>query len=64
MRSNSKHTVEELEKYIHMYLYEDIHYKVLKEAFGLLLSQSFFTQKVLRYQVHGLKGIEKNQGII
>lgn len=58
MRSNNKHTVEELERYIHLYLNEGISYKEIKKQFGLLLSESVFGQKILRYQTHGLKGIE------
>ena len=58
MRSNSKHTVHELEKYIHMYLEEGITYKQLTEDYGLLLSDSTFGQKVLRYREYGLSGIQ------
>ena len=58
MRSNNKHTVEELERYIELYLDDGRSYRELRENHGLLLSQSLFGQKVLRYQTHGLKGIE------
>ena len=58
MRLNSKHTVEELERYIQMYLKDGMSIKELRETFGLLLSASAFSQKVLRYQEHGLKGIQ------
>lgn len=58
MRLNSKHTAEELEWYIQMYLKDGISIKELRETFGLLLSESAFRQKVLRYQNHGLKGIQ------
>lgn len=56
MRSYSKHTVEELERYIQMYLDEGWSYRELCEK-GLLLSDSIFNDKVLRYQEHGLTGI-------
>ncbi len=36
MRLNSKHTVEELERYIHMCLKDGISIKELRETFGLL----------------------------
>ena len=58
MRSNSKHTVDELERYIQMYLDEGLSYRVLSEVKGLLLSESTFHDKVLRYQEHGLTGIQ------
>ena len=58
MRLNSKHTAEELERYIQMYLNEGISFKELSETFGLLISASAFSQKVLRYQEYGLKGIQ------
>lgn len=58
MRSNSKHTIEELERYIELYFDDGRSYRELRENHGLLLSQSLFGQKVLRYQTHGLKGIE------
>ncbi len=64
MRLNSKHTAEDLERYIQMYLKDGISFKELSETFGLLLSESSFDQKVLRYQTHGLKGIQKNLEII
>lgn len=38
MRSNSKHIVEELERYIQMYLKDGIGIKELSETFALLLS--------------------------
>lgn len=58
MRSNNKHTVEELERYIEMYLSNGKSYKELCEDYGLRLSPSVFNQKVLRYQTYGLKGIQ------
>lgn len=58
MRSNNKHTIEEIEKYIQMYLGEGISFRELSEDFGLLLSDTTFGQKVLRYQEHGLSGIQ------
>ena len=58
MRSNSKHTIEELVRYIELYLDDGRSYRELRENHGLLLSQTNFRQKVLRYQTHSLKGIE------
>ena len=58
MRSNSKHTIEEMERYIELYLDDGRSFRELRENHGLLLSQTIFRQKVLRYQTHGLKGIE------
>ncbi|SDI98458.1 Transposase [Dolosicoccus paucivorans] len=58
MRSNSKHTVEDLERYIEMYLSNGKSYKELRDDYGLILSESVFGQKVLRYQAYGLKGIQ------
>lgn len=53
MRSNNKHTTKELEKCIQMYLEDGYRYSVLKKDYGLLLSQSTFSQKVFRYQDDG-----------
>jgi putative aminopeptidase FrvX len=58
VRSNSKHTANELEKYIQLFLDEGISYRELYKEYGLSLGQATFGQKVLRYQTHGLKGIE------
>ena len=58
MRSNSKHTTEEIERYILMYLNEGISFKELKEAYGLLINWTSFWDKVLRYQEHGISGIQ------
>lgn len=58
MRSNRKHTVKELEKYIQLYLEEGKSFRELRDNFGLLLSDQAFGQKVLRYQGHGLSGIQ------
>ncbi|WP_102027752.1 helix-turn-helix domain-containing protein [Salirhabdus sp. Marseille-P4669] len=58
MRSNSKHTVNELERFIQMYLNEGLSFNELREENGLLLSESAFNNKVLRYQKHGLAGIQ------
>lgn len=58
MRSNNKHTIEELERYILLYLEEGISFKELSEDYGLLLGDSAFGQKVLRYQQHGFSGIQ------
>ena len=57
MRSNSKHTAQELERYILLYLEEGKSFRELSEDYGLLLSHSTFGQKVLRYQEYGLSGI-------
>ena len=58
MRSNSKHTIDELERYIQMYLHEGWSYRELSEEKGLLLNDATFYDKVLRYQEHGLTGIQ------
>lgn len=58
MRSNSKHTAEELERYIEMYLSDGKSYKEWCDQYGLRLSKSVFGQKVLRYQTYGLNGIQ------
>ena len=58
MRSNNKHKVEELVKYIHLYIDDGISHKELCNDYGLLLDRSTFREKVLRYQTHGLKGIQ------
>src|SRR5699024_7513055 len=58
MRSNSKHPVDELERYIKMYLDEGRSYRELREEKGLLISRTIFKNKVLKYQEHGLAGIE------
>ncbi len=58
MRSNNKYTAVELERYIELYLDDGISYRELRNNHGLLLSESAFGQKVLRYQIHGLKGIQ------
>lgn len=58
MRFNSKHSVEELEWYIQKYLKKGKSIKELRETYGLLLGESAFRQKVLRYQNHGFKGIQ------
>src|SRR5690625_3243507 len=58
MRSNNKHSIKELEKYIQMYLEDGHSYSVLKKNYGLLISQSTFNQKVQRYQDYGIVGIQ------
>ena len=58
MRSNSKHTAQELERYILLYLEEGKSFRELSEDYGLLLSDSTFGQKILRYQEYGLSGIQ------
>lgn len=42
MHSNSKHTTEEIEKYILMYLNEGVDFKELTEAYGLLNNWTSF----------------------
>lgn len=58
MRSNRKHTAQELERYIQLYLEEGKSFRELNEDYGLLLSRSGFNKKVLRYQEYGLLGIQ------
>src|SRR5699024_78317 len=60
MRSNRKHTTKELKQYIDLYMNEGISYRVLCEKYGLLLSDASFYDKVLRYQDHGLDGIQSS----
>ena len=45
MRSNSKHSVEELERYIKMYLDKGLSYHELSDVYGLLLTKSTFRKK-------------------
>src|SRR5699024_1565808 len=61
MRSNSKHSVEELERYIKMYLDKGISHRELSDVYGLLLNQSTFSSKVLKYQEHGIAGIQTSR---
>lgn len=42
MRSNIKHTTEEIEKYILMCLNKDISSKEIKETYGLLINWTSF----------------------
>src|SRR5690625_2585823 len=58
MRSNSKHSVEELERYIKMYLEQGVSHRELIDRYGLLLSGTAFRSKVLKYQEHGIAGIQ------
>src|SRR5699024_2821832 len=58
MRSNSKHSVEELERYIKMYLDKVLSYHELSDVYGLLFNQSTFNKNVLKYQEHGISGIQ------
>lgn len=60
MRSNNKHTVNELEKYIQLYINDGISYGELCKKYGLLLARSRFRDKLLRYQEHGLEGIQSS----
>src|SRR5699024_5323372 len=61
MRSNSKHSVEELERYIKMYLEQGESYRDLRDMYGQLLSDTIFRFKVLKYQKHGAAGIQKRR---
>ena len=58
MCSNSKHTTEELEKYISLYLDSGLSYRKLRNDYGLLLSPSRFNYLVLQYQKHGVLSIQ------
>lgn len=60
MRSNSKHSAEELERYIQMYIKDKMSYQKLKKSYGLLLSQPTFIFKVQKYQKHGIEGIRSH----
>src|SRR5699024_3900201 len=57
MRSNNKHTAEEFEVYIQLFLKERFSYHELKNNYVLLLNKSKYRFKVLKYQTHGLDGI-------
>lgn len=59
MGSNSHHTIEELERYILLYLEEGVSYQALCNSYGLLLNDASFFDKALRYQTYGLSGIQK-----
>ena len=61
MRSNNKHSAEELEKYIHLFLEDGISYKLLKDNYGLQLNKSNFRLKVLQYKEHGIDGITSSK---
>lgn len=63
MRSNSKHTTIELERYIYLYVNEGISYRELCKEYGLLLGAARFNDKVLRYQDHGLEGNATIKGL-
>lgn len=58
MRSNRKHTAKELEKYIKIFLEDGVSIKELRDNYGFRLDPSNFYQKVLRYQEHGIEGIQ------
>src|SRR5690625_3373512 len=60
MRSNSKHTAEELERYIQMYIKDEMSYQKLKKSYGQLLSQSTFIFKDQKYQKNGIEGIRSH----
>lgn len=61
MCSNNKYKPKKLENYIQKYLRERISYHTLKTDYGLLLSQYSFNNKVLKYQEHGILGIQANK---
>ncbi len=58
MRSNSKHSIEELGRSIKMYLDEGLSYHELSNVYGLLIDASTFNARVLKYQEHGIVGIQ------
>src|SRR5699024_4960214 len=60
MRSNSKHSAEELERYIEMYIKDKMSYQKLKKSYGLLLNQSTFSYKVQQYQKQRIEGIRSH----
>src|SRR5699024_5724512 len=62
MRSNSKHSAEELERYIQMYIKHKMSYQKLKKSYGLLLNQPTFSYKVQKYQKHEIEGISSDTG--
>lgn len=61
MRSNSKHTVSELEYFIKLYLQEGVSISELQETYGLKLVESKFRRKILRYKEHGISGIQSSK---
>lgn len=58
MRSNRKHSDNELEEYICLYLEDGISYKTLTEEYGLLLSRRTFFTYVTKYKAHGYSSIQ------
>lgn len=61
MRSNNKHTAEELKAYIHKYVNDGVSITKLRGEYGLLLSAATFRDKVHRYLKDGLMGIQSKR---
>lgn len=61
MRSNSKHTVSELEYFIKLYLQKGVSISELQETYGLKLVENKFRRKILRYKEHGISGIQSSK---
>lgn len=57
MRSNRKHTSQELETYIQLYL-EGLSISTLQSDYGLTTGSSTFRRYILKYREHGLTGIQ------
>src|SRR5699024_8020243 len=58
MRPNSKDSVEELERYIKMYLDKGTRDHKLSDVYGLFLNLSTFNKKILKDQEQGIAGIQ------
>ena len=59
MRSNRKHTIDELERYIQMDLHEGWSDRALSEENGLLLNAGTFNDKVQRTRSYRFSNEEK-----
>src|SRR5699024_702612 len=58
MRSDSKHSVEELERYIKMYLDKVLSGHEMSDVYGVLPNQSTLKEKGLKYEELGNSGIK------
>src|SRR5699024_10706635 len=58
MRSNSKHSIEELERYMKMYIEQGESDVELRDMYRLMLSSTIFNSRVLKYEEHGFAGIK------
>ena len=61
MKSNVKHSTEELLKYIGLYLDDGVSYRELCEDYQLKLGYNTFLLYVRRYSEHGISGLFRKQ---